>query len=352
VSSFIGRDTTNNEYYYLFNFKQVMGDLYDKYDFFNIHLESIVYNTTGQVTAGVEYSQVYHIDGFNWVNNYLDYGSSFNGRVLELANKANTYDNNKGLQYPSNCNTLLFRKPLDPLVRLIFYVSRVNGNDKYTIPANRPQMLLSITGVKMNHGKVPKPIHIPRHFNSSMFSLTGSVPYSLDPNNSAWRFPSFNLRNAIGSSLFDNYNKFGIITRRVDFGTRVGLLNNVGVEQTGEPTTGTAARKYSFSMSGLNWTRSSYVPYSGYWVDNINYTAPTSTYHTQQATIIALCNWFPSVYQTEGTYVFNTFRKTDSIIDLTIITHQLLNFDTPPTTDNTAYHIAPIFYFEVFPIIS
>lgn len=345
---------------YSCDFKTIMGDLFYKFTHFNIKLEAINSALTGQLVAGQEYSHVLHIDGLPWTSNYLDYGSSFLGRVLETFSTAGAYDiagdAYRGTHFISNCNGLMFRRPIDPLITLRFFFTRVQSNDVF-IPFNKPNMMLSITGVtgfETERRLIPRAVKIPRVYQSSFFTLTCRNENALDTNNNVWRFNNFNLRNAIGASLFDNYDSFVLVTRLVQDGTRIGLLDLNNVTQTIEQSTGSALNSNTYSMSGLKWKTTSYPPYNRIYTSNVRFMSPSTNYHLSTPVMIDIINLSatPSLSQNIETFIPNVFRKTTDLVTLTIQTHTLLTFNVPTLTNANAYAPAMLFYFEVYPHIN
>lgn len=348
----IPETATSYQFYYNCNLKTVLGDLWNKYDVFNVKLEAIFFNTTAQVLAQ-DYQQIFHINGLNWVNNYLDYGSNWEGRVLETftVGNMNVSTDYKGLHYISNANTLMFYKPQDPIVKLRFYGTRAGTNDLYT-SGNRPEFTLSFTGVNMartakRRTTIPKAIRIPRVFKSSYFVLTGRIANMIDNNNTVWRFPDFNIREAMGSALFDKYEKFGLITRQVYKGSNIGLLDRLGAVQALDYDT---IGMVNYSMSGLNWVRPNFTPYNPFYNRFTVFTSPFKDIHQSSATIIDTSNFNTKYNVAHQTYLNNVFRKTSSKVDLIIQSHGNQSPNGLFVSNPDSYSWAIQFYFEVIPI--
>ena len=134
------------------NLRLVLGDMYDKYDKFNLMLNSVSNGFTGAAYGNNDYNQVLlKMSGLNWINANYDFksGSTTNQAVLGAYTLAGSASGTNSTQYTGQ-NILTFNKQQDN-VNITVGMYYVSSDTIYTAGgASYPNwsLLLRIWGVE------------------------------------------------------------------------------------------------------------------------------------------------------------------------------------------------------------
>lgn len=206
---------------YSVNLKRFLGFLWEKYNAFNIKLETTPYQFPLNNTEPF----CIHMKGLNWINGFDSISPNYcDSRVLEIVQMGSRTSEDYTTSYLSNTNAIGFYRPSQFNVNLTLFFTSMNGVffDNPDIANYRYPIIFSITGIDAY--KVQNPSRGLRYSYqnnlSSVLSLRFYDGESIDPNDSIATkgrirlFKNINLRRIIGDELFNKYKKFALISRR------------------------------------------------------------------------------------------------------------------------------------------
>lgn len=329
--------------------RRILGQKYDKFDAFNITMESyILINglpTEDNVVA------CFHISGFPFMNNYYDTLNNYsNSRVIELissATETNEQSANNQLHALQNIHKVSFYKPNTPIINtLITFITSTSGT-LYAEPAGTGnfECIFAITGIDAYRvRRIERPFSVYRSFTkpNPMLVLNSAYAYSIDPIDATatkkriFRFDNVNWRQIIGNELYDKYDKFALITRRITTSASSAFFS--------------AYNTYPLYLSGSNLvfenrTDSQYVPVrTNVAVDN------AIQFHNSVPACIGILR---ATMQKRDYYIENIFYKpTQDIGYITInySTWSLLNLAGANTANNNLFPTLTI-HFEIIPVV-
>lgn len=128
--------------YYNIDLERIMGDLYQKYDFFKLNLISIctVNPTLDNWTSEEDKTAIINIQGFPFIN-------ASNGDTHKIATFKNIEHTNV-LQLYNEDNSVIFRKPMGK-TNFIIYYTRASDNSIGTSNYTNICFYFSISGVNL-----------------------------------------------------------------------------------------------------------------------------------------------------------------------------------------------------------
>lgn len=287
----------NNVFIYdNFNLQRIIPYLFWNYTVFNIKLESFQSRTSGYNTLIDQQYNLLHLSGLPFVNGFDTQSGYENSRVIELISyEQNIATINRGYNFISDCNQIMFFRPSTPQVTLqLFMTNVVTGAIQPFI--DRGAFIFSITGIekyRVQHFKRFKEIRS----NEINFVLKTSSAIQLDNRNRAMKW-NVNMREVMGSN-YDEYTQFKLVTQNIS--THQGAIN---------PVSYSGFFVFAVVMSGLPWMNSS-VPYI-----NIPLNTTTGIYHKQQRSVVGLSNIFNR--SEHGMYIENYIDRPQMNSDIVI----------------------------------
>lgn len=318
------------------NLRTILGSIYDKYNAFNIKLESISpsFNNTNITVSCL------HLSGLQWINGYDSFAPNYtNSRVLDIISRSGTTNVESNTNYISNANAIGFYKPSQFNVTLNFFWTDIDGVffDRPLASFGECPFILSITGIdayKILHPS--KGLRYEYQNNlSSIFTLRYYDGVSIDPIDSTAtkgrirQFNNVNFRQMIGSEIYDKYNKFALITRRIFYNVISGT--NFG--------TGTIAYQYYMSGNRLRFENPAYTTQT---ILTIN-----QTLHYNNPILIGYSGISNNDFYLQ--YVFDKPSGDTSDIIIQYSNIHNINYASANTTNNDLFPNV-IFQFEIIPI--
>jgi hypothetical protein len=337
--------------------RRILGQKYDKFDAFNITMES--YIQSGGVGEGTDSGvSCIHISGFPFMNNYYDTLNDYsNSRVIELFASAITENipSEQGVNYQfqtlQNIHKVSFYKPNTPIINtLITFITSTSGTF-YTRPnngTNHFSCIFAITGIDAYRvRRIERPFPVYRSYTkpNPMLVLNSAYATSLDPidptftKKRLFRFDNINWRQIIGNELYDKYDKFALVTRRF-------TLN---------PTTSSfasATNSNTLFLSGSNLvfenrTDSQFVPVrTNVAVNN------AIQFHSGVPVCIGLVRTFAGSRGMRDVYTENIFYKPTQDIGFITVNYSMtffLNIASYASNNNTFPTL--ILHFEIIPVV-
>lgn len=336
--------------------RRILGQKYDKFDAFNITMES--YIQTGGVGEGTDSGvSCIHISGFPFMNNYYDTLNNYsNSRVIELfsSGSADLGEQSTGYQFQTlqNIHKISFYKPNTPIINtLITFITSTSGTfyERLNNGTSNFSCIFAITGIDAYRvRRIERPFPMYRSYTkpNPMIVLNSAYAYSIDPIDATatkkriFRFDNVNWRQIIGNELYDKYDKFALATRRI----------------TVNPTTSSfasATNSNSLYLSGSNLvfenrTDSQFV--------SIPTNVPVNTaiqYHRGVPVCIGIVRTLAGSRGMRDVYTENIFYKpTEDIGYITVNygTVALLNL-APATLGNSNPFPTLILHFEIIPVV-
>ena len=313
--------------YYQIDLREIMKGLYDKYNRFNLKLESYASRTSNSGTLPYE-SQFLQIAGFNWLSGY-DTNSRFsNSRCAgvmyfeHLGGIAPEYL--LGIVYPSDAGTLTFSRPASSKMTMELFATTPEIETKVNplFGNESGNMLFSFTGVP-DAFPIYRPMTIVEKTGQLVLNMAKAV--ALQNQNLALRW-KVDLSQLIDRKTYNKYSKFALVTKEIQ--------NNF----TAISFSGFAS--ITFMMSGLDWFSPSLKL-------NSTYTGSTSwlNYHQGAPTALSIISTSSSDIIKE-TFIDNVFYKPSSPnVELTI------TFNRPYTMDLTGVSSPVQPYYFVFNIV-
>ena len=341
--------------------RRILGQKYDKFEAFNLSIEVVSLGPGSDSTDAT--INCFHVEGLPFFNNYYD-SLDFRGssRVLEVVSKrqldgevgvSGSYESFTAYSnFLQNIHRVPFYRPATPIIPLFtVFVTNTLGTFYETVLNSYSAIIFSITGIDAYRVKrIPRPI-VYRSFNkpNPVLVLTSDKSTSLDPlfyKRRIFTFQNVNWRQVIGTDLYDKYEKFALVTRRMTASVEnINFATNFANAQIVSP----------IYLSGTNLifeTRSD----SQYATGNTN----ALSLHAGMPVIIGISvqqqNRQRPMVNMVDTYVQNVFyRPTQDIGDITINysnrdTLSLMSDFTPDNTNNTPYPTL-VFQFEIIPIV-
>jgi hypothetical protein len=211
--------------------RRVLGQKWDKFEAFNLGVEvfrpaSIAY--TGEMAA-----VMCHVAGLPFMSNQYDsLGALNDGRVLEMFGvpSSDQFDNQQGMTFLQNINNVSFYRPSSYIIpQFITFLTTMWGDmyPRYLSNGNY-NICISITGIDAYRiRRIERPFTVRRSYSKqgAMLVLNSVNAVSIDPidvtvvKKRMYKFSDVNWRTIIGTDLYDKYEKFALVTRRVSVGT-------------------------------------------------------------------------------------------------------------------------------------
>lgn len=332
-----------------FNLYNILKHNFYKYNAFNLKLESFRHENAN---LGSDLSVLcLHLRGLNWINGYDTSQSYPDSRVVEMISSVqnDVLEQTFGFNFISNANCISFYRPSIPTVQTLdFFLTSPSGQFYETIGGVRPTYIFSITGIDAY--KVVNPSKGLRlwvqNILSAKFSLNSSQGISIDPVDSTflkrriYSFKNINFRSIIGNEMYNKYNKFALITRRISTNYEGGLLYS-----------STTLFGLFLSGSSLYFDTSSFSQYAPISTNSSNFTNAIQ-YHYYQPACIGLCTTNVGTGRTfSDIYVENIFLKPSSdVCDLVINYSPFNSFSLPNFSSNQSPYPFFCIEFEIIPI--
>jgi hypothetical protein len=174
----------NNEYYIKnFKIKEILGDIYDKYNKFNFTLDTFYTNATFP-------NRRILIFGLNWTSILQNEPAQI---PLQISNGITRYTSN---------NSVMFLKPASPIIdlKLVFFGTGFNSPNLMGTFV----MLVSFEGVEETKELIPRTINI----DTSTLFLHSSNAASIE--GGILTFKNIKIKQLLGD-MYDKYNKFKLI---------------------------------------------------------------------------------------------------------------------------------------------
>lgn len=315
-----------------FNFRQLLGNLFDQYNVFSFKVESFSCRHNN-ATAPINDFFCFHIAGLNFVNGFDTATEYSYSRVLEIVDFSLSASNNP-FNFISNCNSTMFYKPTSDILDLTFFYTRFDNT--FSLPPDSAFYIFSITGVDAYKKHNPqRSLTVPRMANrySINFTLNTRNAEVIDTRRRAFRFNNVNLRNLIGN-IYDKYDKFILIVESIAFSTSNGT---------------------NFMGGGNNFYFCVYL--SGFpfiTIGRPQYFTPNSTLdtiHTSTPTPIASGNFGNTNFQ-QTLYNENAFYKSSENINIVLSYNWIFNYVlNPVNTGNAELFPHMSVNFDIVPIV-
>lgn len=337
-----------------FDLRLILGAKYDKYEAFNIALEAFC--PEGGGSTGNVANMCIHIDGFPFMNNYYDsiqnYSSS---RVIELIshNAGDLLDTNVyNAYFLQNIHRIPFYRPATPIIqRLNLFLTAPDGTFQEKLGSTNSvgyMCIFSITGIDAYRvRKIPRPI-VYRSFDkyNPQLVLNSAYATSIDPIDTTafkkriFRFDNVNWRQIIGSDLYDKYDKFALVTRRLST-----MYTNVNY--------GNGNFIYPLYLSGSNLV----FEYGGNF-PVLTTDSTTINLHNGRPVIIGIARTPVNFLRNlNDAYIENVFYKptqdigTITIHYSTVSSVSLIAGSSGPNTANSTPFPTLVAHFEIIPVV-
>lgn len=220
--------------HYGLDLRRILGQKYDKFEAFNLAIEAV--HLDGGTNLDDRAVFCIHVDGFPFMNNYYDsLGTRSSSRVLEVVSQrggdgvigsgsleSHLYSSN----FLQNIHRIPFYKPNTPVVDFTTFVTSSNGTFYERQNGTGYSLIFSITGIDAYRvrrlPKEMKPV-VYKSFSKANPTLVLNSAYatSVDPIDTTnfkkriFRFENVNWRRVIGEELYNKYDKFALVTRRL-----------------------------------------------------------------------------------------------------------------------------------------
>lgn len=345
--------------YFNLDLRRILGQKYDKFEAFNLAIEAVSLAQGSDATNRTIH--IWHVDGLPFFNNYFD-SLSFRGssRVLEVNSRRfldgeatggpiesfTAYSN-----FLQNIHRVPFYRPATPIIpQFTVFLTDVVGTF-YETAINGFNLIFSITGIDAYRvRRIPRPLFY-RSFSkpNPVLVLRSSNATSVDPlfdKKRAFRFENVNWRQVIGSDLYDKYEKFALVTRRISSSVvDTNFATNFANQATNEV----------FYLSGSNLifeTRSD----SPYCSANTN----ALSLHSGMPVAVGLLSNHQgrqrALVNLVDTYMQNVFLKPAEDVGFitihysNVLTLSLVTTMNPDTSNATPYPTL-VFQFEIIPVV-
>jgi hypothetical protein len=333
-------NTSRGRTNYNFDLRRILGAKYDKFDAFNIALEAFV--PEGGSYVGTDfYVFCIHASGLPFMTNYYDSIQDYSdARVLEVVQWVLP-----GWNFLKNIHNTPFYKPTQPIQSSFStFITTMTGAFANQLPSSSFGLIFSITGIDQCRVKrIPRPFPVYSSFGKAnpTLVLNSTFARSIDPIDATatkkriFTFDNVNWRQVIGSELYDKYNKFSLVTRRV---FNQALINNFG----------NGFLTFTLHLSGSNLV---------FETPSISQYQPVNSEYVQlHGGNIPVVIGIVRLSQNDS-YVENVFYKPTQDIGSITISHGsrlAVNFPTPPSgpnlTNNTEYPTI-VAHFEIIPVV-